>query len=151
MSPGDSISVRNNNPMNVRPGGGDWQGMTGSADNFVTFSSPEYGVRAGLQNHITHNNRNLGANRENSVYTLLSEATPYAENRDFWDGGGADRLAQELGVGLHDNIDLRNEGTGRAFGEAVIRMEMGPASARFFNNGSVDRGFDLVYGSSTQQ
>lgn len=37
---------RNNNPGNIRDTGAGWQGATGSDGAFVTFDTPEHGIRA---------------------------------------------------------------------------------------------------------
>ena len=40
-------NVRNNNPGNIRHGGSNWNGsVKGTDQSFVTFGSPEMGVRA---------------------------------------------------------------------------------------------------------
>lgn len=38
--------IRNNNPLNIRATGDQWQGQTSVDDGFVVFQSPEWGVRA---------------------------------------------------------------------------------------------------------
>jgi len=149
----DSIAFTGNNPFNLTVGGGSWQGARDSRSaaghEFETFDDPIMGFRAGFMNHMTHNNRNIEAGKENSVYSLLRESTPYKGNEEFWDGNGAqnivDQLGQALGrdIGLHQNIDLNNERQGRAFGEVVANMEIGSRGDPW--GGIYDQALDLVY------
>ena len=143
----DSIAVTGNNPFNLTVGGGNWRGARDSRSavghTFETFDNPILGFRAGFKNHITHNDRNIRAGRENSVYSLLRESTPYQGNEGFWDGGGGERLARTIGVGLHDNIDLNNQRQGRVFAKAVANMEIGSKGDPW---GIYDDALDMVYG-----
>ena len=45
-----SLNIRNNNPGNIREAGIPWEGRVGSQSGFVTFDSPEMGVRAFTKN-----------------------------------------------------------------------------------------------------
>ena len=143
----DSIAVTGNNPFNLTVGGGDWRGSINSRSavghNFEQFDSPAHGFRAGFLNHMTHNNRNIEQGKENSIWTLLQEATPYEQNREFWDRGGAQAIAEKIGVGLHDDIDLKDQRVGRAFGTAVANMEIGSDRDPWGN--AYQKGFDMVY------
>ena len=142
----NSIAYTGNNPFNLTIGGGDWRGARDSRSavghTFETFDSPVLGFRAGFLNHIRHNDRNIEAGRENSIYTLLEEATPYEQNKEFWDGGGAERLAEKIGIGLRQNIDLNNQRHGRAFARAVANMEIGSRGDPW---GIYDDALDIVY------
>ena len=147
-----SIAVTGNNPFNLTVSDSPWRGKGkprfAANHNFETFSDPIMGFRAGFLNHITHNNRNIESGRKNSIYTLLQEATPYEQNKEWWDGGGPQRLASSIpDVGLHDHIDLRNQREGRAFAKAVANMEIGSRGDPW---GIYDDALDMVYGELGQ-
>jgi hypothetical protein len=115
--------------MNLTDDNSNWLGrlpgsMSAVEHDFVMFDSPTHGARAGLLNF------------------LLQKATPYEQNREFWDGGGAEAIAEKVGVGLRDNIDLKDQRVGRAFGTAVANMESG-FIPRYQN--AYQEGFDMVY------
>jgi hypothetical protein len=158
----ESIAFTGNNPFNLTIGGGDWQGATTQeggreavGHRFETFSDPAYGFRAGFLNLIVKNDRNIAQGKENSLWSILREVTPYEQNKEFWDGGGdqgiADRLSTRLGrkINVHDHIDLNNEELGRAFGTEVANMEMGTQGDPWGNQ--YERGFDLAYRTLRQQ
>jgi len=133
--------------MNLTDDNSNWLGrlpgsMSAVEHDFVMFDSPTHGARAGLLNFLTHQNRNIQGGKENSIWTLLQEATPYEQNREFWDKGGAEAIAEKVGVGLRDNIDLKDQRVGRAFGTAVANMESG-FIPRYQN--AYQEGFDMVY------
>ena len=142
----DSIAYTGNNPFNLTIGGGNWRGkgdpMSAVGHTFETFDNPILGFRAGFKNQIMHNARNIREGKENSVYSLLRESTPYEQNKEFWDGGGAERLAEKIGIGLHQNIDLNNQRQGRAFAKAVANMEIGSGGDPW---GVYDDALDMVY------
>ena len=52
-----ALSIRNNNPGNIRDTGIAWEGRIGSSSGFVTFDTPSMGVRAMTKNLYTYQNR----------------------------------------------------------------------------------------------
>lgn len=76
-----SIGFRNNNPLNLRPGGGAWQGMTGTmhherAGDFVTFATVEHGLRAAA---ITLINYKL-IHGADTLHSIIHRWAPVADN-----------------------------------------------------------------------
>lgn len=68
--------IRNNNPLNIRVSGDNWQGATGDDGAFVQFDSPVKGVRAGAR--ILKNYRDKYG--LNSVSGIISRWAPPLEN-----------------------------------------------------------------------
>lgn len=76
-----SISFKNRNPLNLRPGGGDWQGMTGTmthprAGAFLMFDSVENGYRAAAITLINYG-RLFGAD---TIAKIVARWAPPSEN-----------------------------------------------------------------------
>lgn len=69
--------LRNNNPGNIRKSGTQWQGMASvQADpSFVTFTSPEYGIRAIARLLTTYYQSGL-----RTVEDMISRWAPPSEN-----------------------------------------------------------------------
>ena len=65
------ISVRNNNPGNLREVGISWEGKTGSSGGFTSFSSPEMGVRA-----MTKQLYKYGERGNNTIREVISTWAP---------------------------------------------------------------------------
>ena len=50
-------NVRNNNPLNIRANGIEWNGAVGDDGEFVKFESPEMGFRAAFKTLMTYRNK----------------------------------------------------------------------------------------------
>lgn len=50
-------NVRNNNPLNIRISGDNWNGSIGDDGEFVKFKSPEWGFRAAYRTLMTYRNK----------------------------------------------------------------------------------------------
>ena len=70
------LGVRNNNPMNLRDNGINWQGRTGSSLGFVVFDSAENGIRAGARVLRTYRVK-YGLK---SIETIIPRYAPNSEN-----------------------------------------------------------------------
>lgn len=77
---GDSIAVRNNNPLNIRETGDEWQGLTTprAKNGFFNFKAPEWGFRA-AKIIILNAYSKLGVN---TVRGIISKWAPVADNND---------------------------------------------------------------------
>jgi hypothetical protein len=75
MSKRKTLGVRNNNPLNMREVGIDWNGKTGQNAGFTTFETPFYGIRA-ASNDI----KNKLVSGVDSIAKLVSIWAPATEN-----------------------------------------------------------------------
>ena len=151
----NTTGYQNANPFNLT-GADEWQGRTGSSEahghNFVVFDDPAYGFRAGLLNHIGHSNRNIRLGRPNTLTTLFEESTPKEDangnpivtNLEWWEAGGPEAIAQQLGIGVDEEINLQDEELARKFAYAVANMETGTTRDPWGT--AYEKGFDMVFG-----
>lgn len=71
-----SLSVKNNNPLNLRSSANKWKGeVTSSSDEFEVFESWVMGLRAGLKNMKTQIERG-----NNTIAKLVNVWAPPTEN-----------------------------------------------------------------------
>ncbi|KAF7770074.1 hypothetical protein PCIT_a3027 [Pseudoalteromonas citrea] len=71
-----NLNVRNNNPLNIRENGTQWEGKTGHNKGFVKFESVEMGFRAAYKTLMTYRN-NYGLD---SISDIISRWAPDSEN-----------------------------------------------------------------------
>lgn len=69
-------SVRNCNPLNIRPGA-PYEGLAAQVNGFCVFKSPVWGFRAAFRNYITKADRGI-----NTVAKLISEWAPPGDDND---------------------------------------------------------------------
>jgi len=112
--------IRNHNPGNIEKGD-PWQGLApdqGADRRFAVFAGPDWGIRALARVLISYQDRH----GLKTCYEIAARWAPAPEN-DV-EAYGAE-LAQRLGVGLHQPIDVHDYATARALVEAIIRHENG--------------------------
>lgn len=110
--------IRNNNPGNIRPGA-NFLGENGVAGGFVTFESPEMGIRAAARNLLTYQEK-YGLS---TVNDLLGRWAPGFENESVVAGNYQKMVADALGVGVNDVLDLRDPATLEKLTTAIIVFE----------------------------
>ena len=133
---------RNNNPGNIRLGGSNWDGsVTGNDTEFVTFATPEMGVRAMVKTLHTYQDRyNLSSIRE-----IISRWAPYGENDT---GGYIDFVSKSMGVDPDLPLELKKDPvTTKKLVSAMIQKEGGNGSSNYFKN-SITKGINLANTSS---
>ena len=129
---------RNNNPGNIRLGGSNWDGsVTGNDTEFVTFATPEMGVRAMVKTLHTYQDRyNLSSIRE-----IISRWAPYGENDT---GGYIDFVSKSMGVDPDLTLELKKDPvTTKKLVSAMIQKEGGNGSSNYFKN-SITKGINLA-------
>jgi hypothetical protein len=92
--------IRNFNPGNIRRGGVTWQGMdpTQADPVFITFMSPQWGIRAMVK--ILRNYKSLGLT---TIRQVITRWAPYSENNtDAYIAA----VCAECAVGPDDQIDF---------------------------------------------
>ena len=133
---------RNNNPGNIRLGGSNWDGsVTGNDTEFVTFATPEMGVRAMVKTLHTYQERyNLSSIRE-----IISRWAPYGPNDT---GGYIDFVSKSMGVDPDLTLELKKDPeTTKKLVSAMIQKEGGTESSNYFKN-SITKGINLANTSS---
>ena len=136
---------RNNNPGNIRLGGSNWDGsVTGNDTEFVTFVTPEMGVRAMVKTLHTYQERyNLSSIRE-----IISRWAPYGENDT---GGYIDFVSKSMGVDPDLPLELKKDPTTtKKLVSAMIQKEGGTGSSNYFKN-YITKGINLANISSGAQ
>lgn len=111
--------LRNNNPFNIRKTDIQWRGEAPGADSeFESFDTPEAGIRAGLRNMSTHQQK-YGAN---SLAQLLQRHAPPVENdTDAY----IQAVAQNTGLQPDAPVDLGNPEVAFKLADAIVRQENG--------------------------
>lgn len=123
-SPTDARGVRNNNPGNIRlpaagARGGSWQGEVAGADTaFVTFDSPQSGIRAMTKNLLGYQDQH----GLNTVQGIVGRWAPSSENDT---GSYVKTIAAALGVKADQQIDLHDPATMQSLVGAMIAHENG--------------------------
>jgi hypothetical protein len=119
IAPSSTRGIVNNNPGNIRKSATAWQGaIVGSDPIFVTFDTPENGIRAMAKVLLTYQ-------RQHGLDTLaeiIERWAPAAENDSF---AYIDDVATRLGVDPDERIDLGNAELLAALCAAMIRHENG--------------------------
>ena len=131
------LSIRNNNPGNIKNSGTNWDGQIQSDGKFVRFASPEMGVRAMMKTLITYQDKhNLSTVRE-----IISRWAPYGDNDT---GAYIDFVSQQMGVDPDQDLgDLKNNlDNSKKLVNAIIRFE--GDSTGYFNDAIVTKGISLA-------
>lgn len=125
--------IRLNNPGNLRRSSDPWQGLSSTqADpEFLTFKSPEWGIRALARTLITYQDKRRAADGS-AIDTVRELVTRWAPPRGHSPAKGgysqdtasyvAD-VARRIGVGPDDVIDLHGYAVMRPLVEAIIAHE----------------------------
>lgn len=111
--------VRNNNPGNIRHGKSKWQGMAADQtdDEFVQFTSAEYGIRALCRLLLTYEKRGL-----DTVGEIIRTYAPPSEN-------DSEKYVKDVcrwtGVLPDDVLDLDDAEVMLPLVKAIVRKETG--------------------------
>ena len=133
---GGARGIRNNNPLNIRHGGSAWQGAVAGGDrSFVTFQSPEMGIRAGVKTLQTYKSR--GAT---TLSDVISRWSPPNENNT---AGYIARVSQMTGFAPNQQLDLDDPTTLRKLLGAMTTVENGRNP---YSDAVLDRGIALGLG-----
>ena len=139
----DIRSIRNNNPGNIDRTSTQWEGMAEEQTDsrFVTFESPEMGVRAMARTLNTYNTR-YGLD---DIAGMVSRWAPPNEN----DTQAYIRFVSEkTGIPSDRTITLQdNPEEMKKVISAMIEMEGGQEASRYFNSQIVGSGVDLALSS----
>ena len=109
--------IRNNNPGNIRVSKDQWEGMTGDDGAFVTFDSPESGVRALGKNLLSY-----GRQGYDSIEKIINRWAPPNENDTQ---AYIDSVVAATGIPATQSLDLSNPDTLSALAQAISFHETG--------------------------
>jgi hypothetical protein len=133
-------SVRNNNPGNIRSNATAWQGATGGDGSFVSFATPEHGVRALGKTLETYQDRH----GLTDVEGMIQRWAPPNENDT---SGYVDFVANKMGIDKNTPIDLSaNPELAEKMVSAMIQKEGGNEASAYFAD-SISTGLDMAYGN----
>lgn len=96
-----AIGIRNNNPLNIRPGS-PWEGLATPPEvgGFCNFASPVWGFRAVFMNYIRKADRGI-----NTVRALITEWAPPSDGNDT--AAYIAAVCKRSGFGPDDVINLK--------------------------------------------
>lgn len=109
--------IRNNNPGNIRVSKDQWEGMTGDDGAFVTFDSPESGVRA-----LAKNLQSYGRQGYDSIEKIINRWAPPNENDTK---AYIDSVVAATGIPANQSLDLSNPDTLSSLAQAISFHETG--------------------------
>jgi hypothetical protein len=110
-------SVRNCNPLNIRPGA-PYEGLTAQVNGFCVFKSPVWGFRAAFRNYITKADRGV-----NTIAKLIGEWAPPGDNNDT--AAYIASVCNATGYGPDDPINLKSWPVASAVCYAQTMVETG--------------------------
>ncbi len=135
--------LRNNNPGNLERNRTAWQGMSEDQNDerFITFSSPEYGIRA-MARVLKNYGRRHGLR---TVEQIIGRWAPPSENQT---DSYIQHVSQELGVSANTALDLNDpDQLGRLI-RAIIEHENGTNP---YNDETIARGVALEKAGSKRR
>lgn len=109
--------IRNNNPGNIRVSKDQWEGMTGDDGAFVTFDSPESGVRALGKNLLSY-----GRQGYDSIEKIINRWAPPNENDTK---SYIDSVVAATGIPATQSLDLSDPDTLSSLAQAISFHETG--------------------------
>ena len=109
--------IRNNNPGNIRVSKDQWEGMTGDDGAFVTFDSPESGVRALGKNLLSY-----GRQGYDSIERIINRWAPPNENDTK---AYIDSVVAATGIPATQSLDLLDPDTLSSLAQAISFHETG--------------------------
>lgn len=109
--------IRNNNPGNIRVSKDQWEGMTGDDGTFVTFDSPESGVRALGKNLLSYGRRGY-----DSIEKIINRWAPPNENDTK---AYIDSVVAATGIPATQSLDLSDPDTLSSLAQAISFHETG--------------------------
>ncbi|AXF40831.1 internal virion protein with endolysin domain [Shigella phage SFPH2] len=109
--------IRNNNIGNIRVSKDQWEGATGDDGSFVTFDTPDSGVRALAKNLMSY-----GRQGYDSIEKIINRWAPPSENDTQ---SYIDSVVAATGIPASQSIDLTNPDVLASLSEAIGYHETG--------------------------
>jgi hypothetical protein len=118
MQEGGTLGLRQNNPGNIRSGAG-FFGETGVGSGYATFQNPLFGGRALARLLSTYKNQYGISNIDSLIDRYAPSGDNTMESRTNYKGF----IANKLGVGKDDEIDLDDDNTKLGVMKAIVEFE----------------------------
>ena len=118
MQEGGTLGLRQNNPGNIRSGAG-FFGETGVGSGYATFQNPLFGGRALARLLSTYKNQYGISNVDSLIDRYAPSGDNTMESRTNYKGF----IANKLGVGKDDEIDLDDDNTKLGVMKAIVEFE----------------------------
>ena len=145
-------NVKNNNLGNIKLTSDKWQGMVDNPDEktFVTFKSPEYGIRAlakvvqanlnATNSYETYVNRYASEPNEQEYFEKNGKLMPHLENyaKLLAESQGIDTSKSDWIKQKPSNIDMKT------WIKATARAEGGEDTLSYFTDDVIQKGLDLL-------
>nr|BAR34572.1 hypothetical protein [uncultured Mediterranean phage uvMED] len=132
------MSIKNNNPGNIRSSNTKWEGMVDSKGEFVTFESPEYGIRAMTKLLQTYDKKH----GLDTIKGIISRYAPPSENdTDTY----IKNISSFTGFDPNQELDLDEPRVMKKLLQAIIRQENAgdnQYSDKVYNNAMSMAGLD---------
>ncbi|CDM21631.1 predicted internal virion protein D [Citrobacter phage CR8] len=129
--------IRNNNAGNIRVSKDQWQGATGSDGEFVTFETPEHGIRALSKNLLSYQRQGF-----DSVGKIISRWAPPNENDTE---AYINNVVSATGLQRDQALDLNDPSTLAALARAIMVQENGAANMQYTDD-QIQAGVGMALG-----
>ena len=134
---GKPRGIRNNNPGNIRKSVAVWLGeVDGQDDAFETFDTPEHGIRALAKILLNYQRKR----KLRTISQIISRWAPPSENDTT---AYEQTVADGVGVGINDVLDLENSIVLDSLVKAIIQHENGQQP---YSDSMIGIGVSLAYG-----
>lgn len=137
----DPLGVRNNNPGNIRVTDDQWDGMTGDDGSFVTFETPEYGIRA-MTKLLGNYQSEYGLN---TLSDMVGRYAPPTENDT---ASYISFVSEQTGIDPSVDIDMSNPEVAKKIVPAMIHLEQGKLP---YTPEQIEMGVSMAYPSGLDQ
>lgn len=130
--------IRNNNPGNIRHGASKWRGMSTEQNDtqFVTFITPEFGIRALMKLLQTYSKyrgkQNVGCGKIDTVEEIIERWAPASDNNHT--ENYIQRVCKETRFNRQMCLNLYDKETVISLAKAIVQVENGeqPYSDKVF-------------------
>ncbi|WP_224039751.1 structural protein P5 [Paraburkholderia unamae] len=136
--------IRNNNPGNIRHSGARWAGQSAQQGdtNFVTFDTPEHGIRALARIVLNYQSHH----RLHTIEEIIHRWAPPSENNT---NAYAQSVARAMGISRNQRVNLEiNRHQLFSLVSAIIRHENGSPNqvgrAEWYSREAIENGISLA-------
>ncbi|ECF1701249.1 hypothetical protein E1B77_09910 [Salmonella enterica subsp. enterica] len=139
-NPADPRGIRNNNPGNLRASKNPWDGQTGDDGEYVTFATPEHGIRALGKNLLSYQRQGFVTPRQ-----IISRWAPPTDGNDT--EAYIANVTAALGVSADERLNLSNIKTLGTLTKAIMAQENGAGKAAYTDQ-QISAGLQAALGVS---
>ena len=134
------IGLRNNNPTNIVPVAGGWQGQVGTDGGFATFQDVSWGIRAYV--------KNLNSSINNHGTATLSEyITRFAPPSENDTASYIASVAKDTGLSADSTLQTDPDSIKKLL-RAQMNVELGKKYADMVSDADISEGISLANGGA---